>query len=306
MNLSELLPNTQEAHAITVHLPVAISIIGVLVVAVALLLKTSKDVLRWSAVATYLLLAVTGYVAVETGEDARTEVSGAISPAIWEVIDEHEEMAEYVWMFAVGTSVLLLISIFTKGMTRLGTGIAAFALAIAAAVWVGLTGHYGGDLVYQYGIGIPPESVIEWRLNPPSEEELAAKAEEVAIAEAESAKDLIPITEIDPDEAAKVSWTRDVYPLLEEVCVECHTPPDDLDSEYDMTTVAALLIGGEKYGTSIVPGKPDESTLIKYVRGELLPQMPEDEMPLLREEVHMLREWIFAGAIDDSDNPPAE
>ena len=87
---------------------------------------------------------------------------------------------------------------------------------------------------------------------------------------------------------------------MEEVCTECHKE-GDLDSEYDMTTAASIIKGGEKYGASVIPGKPDESTLIKYVRGALLPQMPEDEMPLLKEEVHMLRLWIFAGAKDDSE-----
>lgn len=279
---------------------------GVLIVAIALVLKTHRDVLRWGAVATYVALAATAYVAVDTGDDARAEVSGAISAGIWETIDKHENMAEKVWMFGLGTAALMVISIFLRGTARLGIGVASFAAAIAAAVWVGLTGHHGGALVYEYGIGIPPEQVIEWRVNPPTPEELAAKAVEAAVAEAANERELITIFDIVPEEADKISWTRDVLPILEEVCNECHTPPDDLDSELDMTTVEALLIGGEKYGPSIIRGKPEDSTMIKYVRGELLPQMPEDEMPLLREEVHILRQWIYAGAKDDSDNPPPE
>jgi hypothetical protein len=72
-----------------------------------------------------------------------------------------------------------------------------------------------------------------------------------------------------------------------------------------MTTVEGLLKGGEKYGPAIIPGNPDGSTTIKYVRGELLPRMPKEDVPLDPEQVHILRMWIAAGAIDDSP-PPLE
>ncbi len=295
--LSEFIPNTQELHAIAAHLPVALSMFGILFVAGALLLKTHRDVLRWVASAVYLLLAATAYVAVETGEDSRSEVSGGVPKAIWEIIDEHEEMAEYVWMFGVGIALLMAISALTRYTPRKISGIASLIAALATAGWVGVTGHHGGTLVYQHGIGIPPDQVVEWRINPPKTDggvpELSE--EEKAIRE----EDLIPIFDIVPEEAEKISYVRDVEPLMEEVCVECHKE-GDLDSEYDMTTAANIIKGGEKYGASVIPGEPDESTLIKYVRGSLLPQMPEDEMPLLKAEVHMLRLWIYAGAKDDS------
>ena len=295
--LNEFIPNTQELHAIAAHLPVALSMFGILFVAAALLLKMERDVLRWVASAVYLLLAATAYVAVETGEDSRSEVAGTVPQAIWEILDDHEEMAEYVWMFGVGTALLMAISALTRYMQRKVAGNASLIAALATAGWVGVTGHHGGTLVYQHGIGIPPDQVVEWRINPPEREggtpELSE--EEKAIRE----EDLIPIFDIVPEEAEKISYVRDVEPLMEEVCTECHKE-GDLDSEYDMTTAANIIKGGEKYGASVIPGKPDESTLIKYVRGALLPQMPEDEMPLLREEVHMLRLWIFAGAKDDS------
>lgn len=294
MDLSQYIPNLQEQHAIVAHLPIALSALGVLIVVVSLLIKTSRDMLRWVAVASYCLLAATAYAAVRTGEDARTEVSGSLPIAIWETVEHHQWMAEYVWMFGMGTAALMGISIIATSGLRHATGLLGLALSIATAVWVGLTGHDGGTLVYEHGIGIPPDQVVEWRINPPPSKDGTVRA-----TMPDSDRILIPIFDIDPVEAAKISWIRDVVPIFEEVCNECHTP-GDLDSELDMTTVAGLIKGGEKYGTSIVPFKPDESTTIQYVRGELQPQMPEDEMPLLKEEVHILRQWIFAGAIDDS------
>ncbi len=298
--ITEFIPNTQEMHAIAAHLPVALSMLGPLILVAALLIKTDREVLRWVAAATYLVLAGTAYIAVETGEDSRSEVSGAIAKSIWDILDDHENMAEYVWIFGVCTALLIAASALTRHVAQRSFGIAAMIAALATAVWVGLTGHHGGTLVYKHGIGIPPDQVVEWRINPPKIEgrkipELSE--EEKAIRE----EDLIKITEIDPEEAAKVSYMNDSAPLMEEVCTECHKE-GDLDSEYDMTTAANIIKGGEKYGASVIPGEPDESTLIKYVRGALLPQMPEDEMPLLREEVHLLRMWIYAGAKDDSES----
>ena len=167
MDLAEFIPNTQEAHAIAAHLPIGLSVFGVILVVAALLLRTERDVLRWAACAAYLLLALTAYIAVRTGEDSRSEVAGTVPKAIWDIIDDHESMAEYVWMFGIGTAALMAASAITKGTPRKLMGIATVVAALAAAVWVGLTGHHGGTLVYQHGIGIPFDQAVEWRINPP-------------------------------------------------------------------------------------------------------------------------------------------
>jgi hypothetical protein len=52
----------------------------------------------------------------------------------------------------------------------------------------------------------------------------------------------------------------------------------------------------------VVAGKPDDSPLIQYVLGVRKPRMPKGNPPLSENEVHLLREWISAGAKDDS--PP--
>lgn len=297
MNLEELMPSTQEAHAIAAHLPVALSTLGVVAVLVAILVKTQRDSLRWAVVGLYVLLATSAWFSVQTGEDARAEVSGAISPAIWDIINKHEQLAERVWMFAVGTAVVMASSIAAKGGLRTIMSLVTLAASVATAGWVTATGHQGGTLVYEHGIGIPPDKVVEWRIHPPAKEPGAQKSSPAATQD--NGRPLIPVEPIDMAEAAKVSWTHDVYPIFEEVCIECHEP-GKIEAKLDMTTVANLLKGGEKYGPAIIPGNPDESTTVKYSRGELLPQMPKDEFPLTREELHIIRQWIAAGAIDDS------
>src|SRR5205085_10538036 len=55
-----------------------------------------------------------------------------------------------------------------------------------------------------------------------------------------------------------------------------------------------------------VPGKPDESPLVAYVRGLRTPQMPKGNPPLSEQELHLIRLWILAGAQDDSATVAAE
>src|SRR6185503_18391804 len=58
---------------------------------------------------------------------------------------------------------------------------------------------------------------------------------------------------------------------------------------------------GKKAGPGIVPGKPDESSLVQYIRGLAdAPQMPKGSDALSEDELHRIRLWIAAGAKDDS------
>lgn len=110
----------------------------------------------------------------------------------------------------------------------------------------------------------------------------------------------IPVRPIDPRQAAKVSYSRDIKPILAAACDECHSP-DDKKSGFDDSTVAALIKGGKKAGPGIVPGKPDEGSIVNFIRGLAKgPQMPKGETPVSENDLHLIREWIAAGAIDDS------
>ena len=109
----------------------------------------------------------------------------------------------------------------------------------------------------------------------------------------------IAIKPVDPAAALKVSYYRDVRPLLANHCIECHGA-DEPKGDYRMTSVAELLKSGKKQGPGIIPGKPDESPVVRYIRGELKPQMPKGNPVLTAEALHTIRLWIAAGAVDDT------
>ena len=119
-------------------------------------------------------------------------------------------------------------------------------------------------------------------------------------AEARKPRVDIPLRRIDPAAASQVSFHRDIRPILLNTCVECHST-EDHKGGLDLTSFAALVKGGKKDGPGVIPGKPDDSPLVRHIRGLAeAPQMPKGAPALSEEELHRIREWIAAGAIDDS------
>ena len=87
-----------------------------------------------------------------------------------------------------------------------------------------------------------------------------------------------------------------VRPLLVERCIECHGAKKQ-KGDLRLDSKSGWQKGGES-GTALVPGKPEESLLIKavsYVDKDL--QMPPKKQ-LAPEEVTVLREWVKRGAPD--------
>lgn len=107
----------------------------------------------------------------------------------------------------------------------------------------------------------------------------------------------IAIRPLDKVEARTVSFRTQILPLLASRCGACHggtTPAAGLS----VGSLAALLRGGG-HGPSVLTGKPDDSPLVRYVRGLQTPRMPLNAPPLSIDDVHLLREWIVAGARED-------
>ena len=89
---------------------------------------------------------------------------------------------------------------------------------------------------------------------------------------------------------------RDVQPILETKCLECHNP-NKIKGKLLMDSAAALLKGGAD-GPALVAGKPDDSEMIKRV---ILPKDDDDIMPpkggpLAAKEIDVLKRWIAEGA----------
>jgi hypothetical protein len=95
---------------------------------------------------------------------------------------------------------------------------------------------------------------------------------------------------------ASLDFARDVYAVFERSCLECHGAQRQEGGLRLDVRESALAKGGS--GAVIVPGKPDQSELLRRVA---LPEGDDDIMPargkpLAAREVEALRAWIAAGA----------
>ena len=106
------------------------------------------------------------------------------------------------------------------------------------------------------------------------------------------------LTAIAPAAAAEPDYSRDIKPLLRAKCYACHGA---VRQKAGLRLDAGqLVLKGGKRGEVVVPGKPDQSTLIEMITahgGERAPMPPEGEGEALSDkDVELFREWVKNGA----------
>jgi WD40 repeat protein len=97
---------------------------------------------------------------------------------------------------------------------------------------------------------------------------------------------------------AAPSYYREIQPILQKNCVGCHQPAMK-SSELDLTTFEGFRTGGKR-GAAFTAGAPEQSTIVRFLTGEMKPSMPLGGTPLAKGDIDLVREWIKSGAADDS------
>src|SRR5262245_16648000 len=98
-----------------------------------------------------------------------------------------------------------------------------------------------------------------------------------------------------------VDFTRDVRPILSRHCFKCHGPDDKArQAELRLDTREGALKGGVTGEKAIVPGKPDNSEIVRRVFSddevETMPP-PAAKLPLTAAQKEILARWVAQGAI---------
>ena len=138
-------------HPLIAHFPLAITfILPVLILIFAYMIKISKITPRgWLIiVGLQLTLVVTGYVALESGENEEHHVEKVVAK---EFINAHENAAE---IFVGSTVIALVISIsafFIKKEFQLPVQLGLFVVSLASCYFAYNVGSLGGELVYKHG-----------------------------------------------------------------------------------------------------------------------------------------------------------
>lgn len=93
------------------------------------------------------------------------------------------------------------------------------------------------------------------------------------------------------DSTAESLWTAHVEPLLKDHCVECHNPTRSKGG-LDLTSLQTILRGGDR-GAAVLPGRPDDSNLYRFLQAEADPHMPPGKrQPLTEEQAGLVKAWI--------------
>ena len=96
-----------------------------------------------------------------------------------------------------------------------------------------------------------------------------------------------------------IEFARDIRPILSNACFQCHGPDEgtrEADLRLDTKDGGLADLGGH---AAIVPGKPDESELLRRMTAE----DPDERMPpadsgksVSSEQIQLVRKWIEQGA----------
>ena len=101
----------------------------------------------------------------------------------------------------------------------------------------------------------------------------------------------IPMAQLEAIPQANISYSKDIYPILESRCGKCHMG-SFTSKNLNMETYDSLMAGSQN-GAVIIAGNAKESLLArKILKGE----MPKRGPKLTPAQVQIIIDWINAGA----------
>ncbi|MCI0364964.1 MAG: DUF2231 domain-containing protein, partial [Phycisphaerales bacterium] len=232
LNIFDALKHPAHRHAMLVHWPIALAILG-LVLAVLAVLLPKNNLAKIVALGAYGLLLVMSWVTVQSGDAAHDAITMPLSNEVHELIERHEDMANKLWWFVAGALVLLIVGFFgpqRPSAVRIGASWIAVVINVIAVGWVSLTAHLGGTLVYEHGVGIrPPGETMGNQVTPTTAPasnhdhqhdhgSTNAPGDEPAPAHHETGFS----TSLPAD--ALALFRNEAWPILESRCLKCHNP----------------------------------------------------------------------------------
>jgi mono/diheme cytochrome c family protein len=111
---------------------------------------------------------------------------------------------------------------------------------------------------------------------------------------------LLPLVITACGNEAQVSFSKDVQPILDKNCVECHGEGGQglLASGLDLTSHESLMKGAQ-FGPMIIAGDAEGSNLVVLMEGRADPSisMPHGQRdPVGEADIQAVRAWVDQGA----------
>lgn len=140
--------NAAHQHLIINHFPIVGLILGVIVLLIGILLKSS--VIRRTGLFLFVIAGITAIISFSTGEGAE-EVVESLPSADHDLIHEHEEQAETLMPFMWGIMLLSLAALFLewkqKSMAMIAS-ITVLLVGLIASYFAWETGDSGGEIAH--------------------------------------------------------------------------------------------------------------------------------------------------------------
>lgn len=99
---------------------------------------------------------------------------------------------------------------------------------------------------------------------------------------------------------AKVTFTDDVMPILENACLNCHNP-DEAKGGLDLTSYGATMTGGSG-GAVVDPGNPAGSRMFTTMAHTEEPFMPPRKPKSDDKTLEVIKKWIEGGLLETKDS----
>ncbi len=99
--------------------------------------------------------------------------------------------------------------------------------------------------------------------------------------------------------ADKVTYDEHVFPIFQQVCLNCHNP-DKTKGGLDLSTFAGAMKGGS--GGKIVESGDTGSKLITCVMQTAEPKMPPEGDKLSSDHINQLKAWIEGGLLENKNS----
>lgn len=155
-HLLDMFADPHALHAIMVHLPIMLGLLGVIPIAALCIGRFRSTQLRWVVAAWFMLLAASSGAAAISGHAAATNLDRAdppLSSGERAAVAVHHYRGSRAWIWPLIPVALVLLS--ARPRWRAPAGAAAALSAVGVAVWFGVIAHAGGRLVYARGLGVP-------------------------------------------------------------------------------------------------------------------------------------------------------
>jgi mono/diheme cytochrome c family protein len=98
-----------------------------------------------------------------------------------------------------------------------------------------------------------------------------------------------------PSMVTAADFDREIRPLLQERCVECHGP-EKQKADLRLDAKPHAFKGGES-GPAIIPAKSSTSPLFQRITASGDERMPPKGEPLTTDQISKIKAWIDSGAV---------